>query len=720
MSQPASQFAQPKPKIAISPPDLDPWGLLAVMKGDTDSPLLAQEPTSSSASTTQVPSASQPLGPAGHPASPQSSAPSASENLHVHSASHEVPPVQPPQQEPLREVVKWGSVRDSLVKAIRGPYSLEARVATRSLNMGFPGVLSFPREVMWSTDSFACNPMGSMWDLSWPEHSSTDAMDTAEPPDQILPIFVANPKPWKGSVVHSKGWSDAIDANRSQALEIWKSLILSSGSATKVGRDLLRAQEDSLGEAKVRQIIDDVFAKRASSTLRTRSTSMLQFIRWRSSVGLETPPFPIDESEAYDYICFLRSEGAPKSKAPRFREAANFCGALLGFDFDDISQSARIDGACIGTVFKPVQKCDPLTAVQVQSLEEQIYDLPDLEAVLVGFCLYVLHGRLRWSDAQCTESEPVLDSTESGCGYLIANLYHHKTADKNSLLRHRLLPVSCISPGLSTHCWASEWLRRRARLGLRAARGVPLMPCPLNAGGFDTIPLDASRGAIFLREILGQLGHAPVLPQRIRTHSLKTTILSWMAKAASSENLRSVAGYHVGKSRSTLEYDRDSLAPVMHHLEGLFQLIRLGIFSPDCTRSGRWTGRFKSVDLALASLQGDRPDGEGEAPDAFSDVEEQSEVHSQAGDPVSDEEFAEGLQSVQQLAARIPVETPALPPQVFMHKTSKVFHIPRADHPSSEGEITILVCGRTANVNYELVPMPTICVAKCSGCWASR
>ena len=47
---------------------------------------------------------------------------------------------------------------------------------------------------------------------------------------------------------------------------------------------------------------------------------------------LRPTAFPVDE-EAYEYVCFLRSEGAPKSKIPRFRKAVNFAGALLGFDF---------------------------------------------------------------------------------------------------------------------------------------------------------------------------------------------------------------------------------------------------------------------------------------------------------------------------------------------------------------------------------------------------
>ena len=70
-------------------------------------------------------------------------------------------------------------------------------------------------------------------------------------------------------------------------------------------------------------------------------------------------------------MCFLRAESAPKTRAPRFCEAVNFQGALLGFDFQLVKGSARVKGASTSDTFKPVVKCDPLTVQQVLMLEEK-------------------------------------------------------------------------------------------------------------------------------------------------------------------------------------------------------------------------------------------------------------------------------------------------------------------------------------------------------------
>ena len=86
-------------------------------------------------------------------------------------------------------------------------------------------------------------------------------------------------------------------------------------------------------------------------------------------MGLDPAVFSVCEDDAYEYVCFLRAEGAPRTRAPRFCEAVNFSGALLGFDFLLIKGSARVKGASASDTFKPVVKCVPLTVHQVVLLE---------------------------------------------------------------------------------------------------------------------------------------------------------------------------------------------------------------------------------------------------------------------------------------------------------------------------------------------------------------
>ena len=256
---------------------------------------------------------------------------------------------------------------------------------------------------------------------------------------------------------------------------------------------------------------------------------------------------------------------------------------MLGLDVSEIANSSRVQGAANPQLQAiAARKKIPLTVAHVRGLLEFVLNSDnDLAAVLAGFALYCLHGRLRWSDAQHTESEPVLDLCD-GRGFLNAQLYHHKTANRGSLARHRLLPVSCITPGLAEGSWAEAWLWRRRKLGLVASRGTPMMPRPLCFGGFDGLPLDPSLGALWLREILKEC--APWDESfswgDVATHSLKATLLSFMAKAAAPENLRSIAGYHMRTlNSSTLEYSRDTLAPSLHFLEGMFLAIKGGLLA---------------------------------------------------------------------------------------------------------------------------------------------
>ena len=535
-------------------------------------------------------------------------------------------------------------------------------------------------------------------------------------------------EPWKAAVVHSKAWADLEDDKRTSILEVWKLLILTSANGTKVGENLASMQSSGATDLEIAQCLRDTFASKSTATLRARSSSLAHFARWKASVGLHPAVFPLLEPDAYRYACFLRSEGAPASRGPRFKEAVNFAGALLGVDVSEVTSSSRIQGAVNpGSSVSAVRKKAPLTVAQVRALEEFVCGADsDLSRVIGGFLLYLIHGRLRWSDAQHTEAEPQLDLVQ-GKGFLCAQLYHHKTANRGSLARHRLLPVACLTPGVGELNWGQAWLEARRRMQLRASRGLPLMPRPLIAGGFDTVPLDPSLGALWMREILKEgcpLDLGDFDWDSIATHSCKATVLSWMAKSAAPENLQAIAGYHMrGANKSALEYSRDTLAPVLHYLEGLFLAIREGAFAPDATRAGRWMGNARSLEAALRNLSGQPEEGPEplDDPPAGPQVREDppSEPESAAPSLGSDLEAEEAVVSSFALSEDLVVE-PGVRESLkcFRHRHSRVVHVAKGDNPPDEGELTQLRCGRFANRNYELLDeTPAVLFQKCSSCW---
>eukprot|EP00971_Amphidinium_carterae_P084439 1671421-Amphidinium_carterae.1 len=73
------------------------------------------------------------------------------------------------------------------------------------------------------------------------------------------------------------------------------------------------------------KVLQDIFANKATATLRLRHNSVMKFVNWKRSVSedLADNTMPVDEQTLYDYVCFLRVAKAAKSIAK------NFCGILV-------------------------------------------------------------------------------------------------------------------------------------------------------------------------------------------------------------------------------------------------------------------------------------------------------------------------------------------------------------------------------------------------------
>ena len=385
-------------------------------------------------------------------------------------------------------------------------------------------------------------------------------------------------------------WVAAENQKLNLALQCWKVIVLDSTSNTALGRTLMQCIELGRSEDYIWQVVNDAFSQKSQSTLRSRAASLLAFGRWKrcSVSAVSTGIFPISENMAYDYLCELRNLKAAPSKGRRFLEAVGFAKGLLGADVDSILTSSRVRGVAFGTDATPVKKKDPLTCEQLVSLEKLACFGEGPESIFAGYICFLVHCRLRWSDGQHCISEPSVDLT-NGRGFLEAALYHHKTAKKRRTQVIRLLPAAGVIPGLSGLNWASEWLRKRAQVGLQASMSRPTMPAPVAGGQWSKLPLTASEASVWLREVLSLW--KPRSLSNIATHSAKATILSWMSKANVDIAIRRLAGYHVTVGdKSALEYSRDAAAPILREIEALLISIRAGVFCPDSVRSNRWRG----------------------------------------------------------------------------------------------------------------------------------
>jgi hypothetical protein len=384
-------------------------------------------------------------------------------------------------------------------------------------------------------------------------------------------------------------WSSKQEAQRSYALEKWKAIIQVSPSSFSLGRlllaDILKLHDD-------RQIVNtlqDTFALKATKTLIKRSSYISRFISW--CITKSVPPFPVQEQQAYAFLYDCNWQAA--SFGNSFREALNFAGHVAGLDgAAEAAKSPRIAGFC-GRMMLTKRKRIPaqvLKVKQVSQLEKIVLDdtVDIQDRVFCGHCLFVLFARARWTDSQGVE-RLTLDVSPDGSGFLEADTYCSKTS--NTVQKRRtMLPMTCILKGLHSNEWAKTWLGLRVSAGLQEpSRHVPMLPMVNSQGGFGTLPLSPSQASQWLRNILLAVGYAKGEVERISSHSLKATTLSWAAKGGMSQDLRSILGYHVTQSSSVLHYSRDEQAEPLRQLGRIIDDIISGALDPDSTRSGYWS-----------------------------------------------------------------------------------------------------------------------------------
>lgn len=438
--------------------------------------------------------------------------------------------------------------------------------------------------------------------------------DWVEFPVQLWgPVSTAN-KPTKLDRYNARthlsdvSWVAAENKKHNLALQCWKVIVLDSTSHTALGQLLMRCIELGKSEDYIWQVVADAFSQKATSTLKSRAASLLSFGRWKraSAAGQPQGIFPLTEEQAYDYLCELRRLHAAPTKGRRFLESVGFAKGLLGAEVDCVLKSSRVRGVAWGSDLVPVKKKAPFTCQQLIALERLAFFGEGPESIFAGYICFLVHCRLRWSDGQHCIREPMLDLSD-GRGFLEAALYHHKTAKKRRTHVVRLLPVAGVNPGLSGLNWASEWLDKRLKAGLQASMVRPTMPAPTAGGDWSRLPLTASEGSVWLREILSPC--SPVTLSDIATHSAKATILSWMSKANVEISVRRLAGYHTAPGdKSALEYSRDAASPILREIEAILISIRAGIFFPDAPRSRRWKGAQTLVDAVKLASSAFAPD----------------------------------------------------------------------------------------------------------------
>ena len=415
------------------------------------------------------------------------------------------------------------------------------------------------------------------------DETANDDMSTLEGyKKQCLPSSSVACEPLFRSCVKSTedvNWQEKREAHLQRALKHW--LVISSTWSSEVDFVQCLAGCDSVHDQLV--MLGDVFRGKAPSTLTKRANSMKQLCQQLERIGLE---FPCSEPTLYGILCELRRQGAPASRSKGILESIAFVRYTMGvIECDVLLKDKRCWGASTSDTPTNKKQASPLKVSELVKLHDILeHGHNSWDRMFCGAVLFVTYARARWSDAQHSSSLTFDRDGDTVC-FVEAVTGLHKTM-RALQHRHQFLPLVAPSTGVTAQNWGELWERVRKELNISFDDGFPLMPAPLESGEPGKRALDSEEAGRWLRALL-QLSGPDLADRKVSSHSLKCTMLSFLAKRGVSMPDRLLLGYHTSPFTMGLTYSRDGMARPLQILEEMLTEIRKGQYLPDCTRSGR-------------------------------------------------------------------------------------------------------------------------------------
>ncbi|CAK9112174.1 Uncharacterized protein SCF082_LOCUS52020 [Durusdinium trenchii] len=234
----------------------------------------------------------------------------------------------------------------------------------------------------------------------------------------------------------------------------------------------------------------------------------------------------------------------------------------------------------------------------VKILEEFACEAPGhYDRFAAGCLIMALLGRCRWSDFSWVECLDLSDPCFVEFGTSI-----HKTAGLMGK-RNMSLPIIIPTRSLSKHHWFESWLCAAETLGLDLEKVPlgPVLPALDIKGHAVNVAVSSHEVTKLLNLIL-----KPYNGQKISSHSLKATCLSWAAKAGMLLENREILGRHSRSSSTTSAlYSRDLQGGALAAFEDMLEKITKGEFVPDAVRSARWpkAGSGPLIDLTIPEAE---------------------------------------------------------------------------------------------------------------------
>ena len=341
----------------------------------------------------------------------------------------------------------------------------------------------------------------------------------------------------------------------------------------------------------LRTYVAECTAQKATNTLLTRSGSILMYLVWAKENGHDAYPLNCDVVEEY-----LRgAAAAAPTRATRFLEAAAFLQFVFEVDTEAAFTSRGRGIAAIGLKRKrSTKQAPPYKKRIIEKWERRIVKAAEdpsvkdvVREIFLGHILWTVHTRSRFGDSARIKREPILDLSD-GDGFVESYALPGEHKQGHSVKKSgKRFPVVGCALGLAGVPWAQAWIKLRRSIGCDAAADGCLMQEILASGELGRARMKTSDANLVLVRILREEEGAGA--ETYTTHSGKATLLSWAAKAGLSRSVRRMLGGHADpRDKSMLEYSRDAMAQPLNEPANMLKMVRMKVFDPDATRSGRW------------------------------------------------------------------------------------------------------------------------------------
>ena len=262
------------------------------------------------------------------------------------------------------------------------------------------------------------------------------------------------------------------------------------------------------------QALRELFGRKSEATVGKRAASLLRYVKYLQESQPFTRPFPFTTTVLDDYIRHMKSCKAKPGAVESFIESVRFAIHVVGISCD--GDASRVFSPWSLGLKGLLQSQRPervpakvLTVEQVAYLESLLDDteLDVIDRFACGVFLFCIYSRSRISDVKRVHSF-VIDVVESGSsviGFIECGTRTHKTS-KQAAVQGVSMPLVAPVNGVLESAWGPKFIALADEVGLPldGARSGPLLPAPLEAGGWSSRAVTSEEAGDRLRALLSR------------------------------------------------------------------------------------------------------------------------------------------------------------------------------------------------------------------------